>query len=354
MEFTPDVYSHEPTSAAAIVRARTPLRISFAGGGTDFPHWFEKQPGAVLCATVSQYARVSLYPRQDQHIRIRSVDLGYVDKYHIETGPMYNGMLDLAKAAIKRLGCTQGLDLDINSDAPPGSGLGGSSALTTSILGAVSSFENRNLDNYGIADLNYIVERQDLGIAGGVQDQYATTFGGFNLIEFSPHGVLVNPLRLNPGTLADLEAHLMMCYVGNVRTRGGLIEKQIRFAQERRRSTLEGMQRIYELVYEMKSALLRSDLTRFGELLHEGFVNKKKMNPQVTEGTSADFLYQVARSSGAIGGKLMGAGGGGYLLLYCETHKQPAVKQALQEAGGVVSRLTFEPSGLHVWRTRSW
>ena len=337
-----------------IIRSKAPVRISFAGGGTDFPHWFEHRPGATLCTTICNYARVTLYPRVDKEVRIRSVDLGYMVNYNIEETPVYDGALDLAKAAILRLGCGRGMDLDIRCDAPPGSGLGGSSALTSAVIGAVASYQNKVLDSYELAELNYELERNDLKIAGGFQDQYCTTFGGLNLIEFSRDGVLVNPLRLSESILADLEAHLLLCYVGNVRANTGLINRQIEYYQERRQTTMEGMERIYSLVYDMKSALLKGNLGLFGELLHEGFVNKKRMNPDITAGTIADELYEVARKNGAIGGKLMGAGGGGYLLIYCETHSQPDVRKALQHAGGLVTDCALEHKGLQVWHTRSF
>jgi D-glycero-alpha-D-manno-heptose-7-phosphate kinase len=220
------------------------------------------------------------------------------------------------------------------------------------VIGAVARFQNIRLDPYEVADLNYEIERKDLRIPGGMQDQYGTTFGGFNLIEFGREGVLVNPLRLSEDTLADLEAHLLMCYVGNVRTSAGLIDRQIRYAREKRSTTIDGMSRIYSLVYEMKAALLRGNLSLFGELLHEGFVNKKRMNPEVTEGTATDALYELALSKGATGGKLLGAGGGGYLLLYCQTHRQHDVREALESAGGVVKKCAFDSKGLQVWQTR--
>jgi D-glycero-alpha-D-manno-heptose-7-phosphate kinase len=347
-------FQPQPFQSEGFIRTKVPLRISFAGGGTDFPHWFDERPGAVLCSTISQYVRVTLYPRSDTEVRIRSVDLGYQVNYRIEEEPAYDGMLDLAKAAIQRLGCKRGMDMDIRSDAPPGSGLGGSSAVTAAVIGAVARYVNKFLDPYELADLNWQVERVDLKISGGMQDQYGTTFGGFNLIEFSRDGVLVNPLRVPPSILEDLEAHLLMCYVGKTRANTGLIDRQIRNYQEQRIETLDGMQRIYSLVYEMKSALLKGNLGLFGELLHEGFVNKKRMNPDVTAGTSADGLYEEARKHGAIGGKLMGAGGGGYLLLYCETHRQHDVHKALERAGGVVTNCALSHSGLEVWHTRSY
>ena len=353
VDFLPEVQVGAK-AANCLIRSKAPVRVSFAGGGTDFPHWFEQRPGAVLCATICNYARVTVYPRPDKAVRIRSVDLGYMTDYNLDEEPAYDGMLDLAKAAIRRLGCSRGFDLDVRCDAPPGSGLGGSSALVTAIIGAVAAYENKALDPYELAELNYAIERHDLKIAGGMQDQYATTFGGFNLIEFSKSGVLVNPLRLDENLLADLEAHLILCYVGNVRSNTGLIDRQIRYYQEQRATTLEGMERIHSLVYEMKHALLKGNLTGFGELLHEGFVNKKRMNPEITEGTIVERLYEEARNHGAIGGKLMGAGGGGYLLLYCETHRQHEVRKALEHAGGVVANCALESKGLQVWRTRSF
>jgi D-glycero-alpha-D-manno-heptose-7-phosphate kinase len=348
------VFHPGPPNGNRIIRAKAPVRISFAGGGTDFEHWFNERPGAVLCSTICHYSRVTLYPRADKEVRIRSVDLGYMVNYKIQEEPAYDGMLDLAKAAIRRLGCTRGMDLDIRSDAPAGSGLGGSSALASAVIGAVACYENQVLDHYELAALNYQVERKDLQIAGGMQDQYGTTFGGFNLIEFSRDGVLVNPLRVHESILEDLEAHLLLCYVGRVRANTGLIDRQIRYYAEQRKSTLEGMLRIYNLVYEMKSALLKGNLGLFGELLHEGFEAKKCMNPDITAGTITDQLYDEARRHGAIGGKLMGAGGGGYLLLYCETHRQHEVRKALEQAGGVVTNCALAHTGLQVWHTRCY
>ena len=296
----------------------------------------------MLCTTVSQYARVTLYPRDDKEVRIRSVDLGYTVNYNIDESPMYDGMLDLAKAAIRRLGCSRGLDLDIHCDAPPGSGLGGSSALVSSVIGAVAAYQNRVLDLYELAELNYQVEREDLGIPGGMQDQYGTTFGGLNLIEFAAKGVLVNPLRLPESVLADLEAHLMMCYIGKVRTSGGLIAKQIQYAKEHREPTLAGMERIYSLVHEMKSALLRANLNQFGELLHERFRQQEADESGHHRGYAGPMSFTNLRVNRAatIGSKLMGAGGGGYLLLciYCQTHRQkPEVRKALERAGAAVT-----------------
>jgi D-glycero-alpha-D-manno-heptose-7-phosphate kinase len=336
-----------------IIRAKAPLRISFVGGGTDLPHYYEKHGGAVLSSTINRYAYVTLYPREDHEIRIRSLDLGYLVKYNLEQGPVYDGVLDLAKAAIQRMGIECGIDMDVRSDAPAGSGLGGSSALTAAVLGALAALTGRPLSTYELAELNYTIERVDLKIAGGKQDQYATTFGGFNLIEFYKDRVIVNPLRIDRDILNDLEAHLLLCYTGRVRPDLGLVDRQIRFYHEGRQETLEGMKRLHEMVYEMKEALLLGQLDRFGEMLHEAYENKKRMNPDIVADTPADVLYETARQHGAIGGKLCGAGGGGYLLLYCETGRQQEVRRELEKLGGQFTDFAFDGWGLQVWRSSS-
>jgi D-glycero-alpha-D-manno-heptose-7-phosphate kinase len=335
-----------------IIRAKSPLRVSFAGGGTDLAHWYTERPGAVLSTTIDRCAYASLYPRDDHQVRIRSVDLGYDVEFDLEEGPIYDGVLDLAKAVIQRFGSDKGMYLDVRSDAPPGGGLGGSSALTSAVIGAVAAYTGRMLSNYELAELNFEVERVDLGIAGGKQDQYATTFGGFNVFEFLADRVVVSPLRVERDVINDLEAHLVMCYTGEVRADLGLIDTQVDYYKQGRAETIEGMQRLYEMVFEMKEALLRGELKRIGELLHEAYVNKKKMNPHIAEGTISDQLYETARQHGAVGGKLLGAGGGGYLLLYCDTDKQHKVRRELEALGGRFRRITFDGLGLQTWRSR--
>jgi D-glycero-alpha-D-manno-heptose-7-phosphate kinase len=148
LEDWPRITDKDRTGIGSIIRAKAPVRVSFADGGTDFPHWFNEHKGGVLSTTINHYARVTLYPREDKAVRIRSVDLGYMANYHVEDEPAYDGVLDLAKAAIRRLACQRGMDLDVRSDAPAGSGLGGSSALTAAVIAAVAAYENQALSNY--------------------------------------------------------------------------------------------------------------------------------------------------------------------------------------------------------------
>jgi D-glycero-alpha-D-manno-heptose-7-phosphate kinase len=338
------------------IRASAPLRISFVGGGTDFPHYYERHGGAVLSATIDHAAHVSVAPRDDRQVRIRSLDLGHLVGYHLEHGPVYDGVMDLPKAAIERMGVPTGIDVDIASDAPPGSGLGGSSALVAACVGALAMLTERSISRRGVAELAYAIEREDLGIAGGWQDQYAAAFGGFNLLEFADDGVTVAPLELSHEAIAELRARLMLCYTGHVRTDLGLIDTQIRMYEDGREDTIVGMKQLHAMAYEMRYEIEAGNLDRLGPMLREAFESKKLMNPRVSEGTPVDRLLAVASDAGASGGKICGAGGGGYVLLACRPDRQPAVRTALEALGGRFAEFEFRAHGVEaraggrVWR----
>src|SRR5690242_9901148 len=184
--------TEQPTNEP--VEAVAPLRISFVGGGTDFPHWYDEHGGAVLSATIDHVVRVRVTQRADRFVAVRSLDLDRLVAYRLDDGPVYDGALDLVKAAIERAGVDVGVDVEIRSEAPPGSGLGGSSALVTAVVAALSMLASRPLAASALADTAYRIEREDLRIAGGWQDQYAAAFGGCNLLVFSRSGVRVEPV----------------------------------------------------------------------------------------------------------------------------------------------------------------
>ncbi len=328
------------------VHATAPLRISFVGGGTDFPHWYERHGGAVLSATIDHFAHAALDPRVGGRVRIRDLRLEQMVQYHLDEGPTYDGVMDLPKAAIERLGLDRGIDLDIRSDAPPGSGLGGSSAMVTAVVGALAAFGDLRLTPDEVARLSYAIEREDLGIVGGWQDQYAAAFGGFNLIEFSPDGVSVSPVRFPAGARTALLERLLLCYTGRVRTDLGLIETQIRLHREGREETIQGMKQLQTMAYEMRDALEAGELDALGPLLREAYESKKRMNPHIAEGTPVDHLLANAYRAGAGGGKICGAGGGGYLLLYCRPEHQPAVRARLESLGGQFARFGLVSRGV--------
>jgi D-glycero-alpha-D-manno-heptose-7-phosphate kinase len=328
------------------VRSTAPLRISFVGGGTDFPHYYERNGGAVLSATIDRAAHALVVPREDREVRIRSLDLGHLVGYHLDDGPTYDGVMDLAKAAIQRMGLDIGLEVDLRSDAPPGSGLGGSSALVTAVVGALAALADRPMSADELARLAYSIEREDLRIAGGWQDQYAAAFGGFNLIEFGTPGVSVNPVECPPERLEQLRSNLLLCYTGAVRTDLGLIDTQIRLYREGREETIVGMKHLHEMAYEMRDVVGSGDLDDLGPMLQAAYENKKLMNPHIADGTPIEPLFEIAREAGALGGKICGAGGGGYLLLYCRPDRQPEVRQALEAHGGQFADFAFSMRGV--------
>ncbi|HTG48243.1 MAG TPA: GHMP kinase [Actinomycetota bacterium] len=332
------------------IEAVAPLRISFVGGGTDFPHWYEEHGGAVLSATIDHVVRVRLTPRADRRVRVRSLDLGHLVEYHLDDGPDGTGATDLAAAAIERIGVPTGVDLEIRSDAPPGSGLGGSSALVTAVVAALAFLGERRMTAEEVARLAYRIEREDLGIAGGWQDQYASAFGGFNLLDFTARGVTVEPVRLEPGRLEALSRHLLLCYTGHVRRDVGLIDRQIAMHREGREETLLGMKRLQSMASAMREAIERGDVEALGEMLHEAFLAKKQMNPHITDGTPIESMLAAAHDAGASGGKICGAGGGGYLLIAADPAAQPAVRTALEAAGGQFAPFAFRAEGVRATR----
>lgn len=334
-----------------LIRAKAPLRISFAGGGTDIPPFPQQEGGCVLSATINRYAYGTLRPRQDRQICIESLDFGLSVSYSVEDKLVYDGKLDLVKAAILKLGGEKlsGFDLFLHSDAPPGSGLGASSAMMVVLVGLLKEFKNLPLTDYEIADLAYIIERKELGIQGGLQDQYASTFGGFNYIEFLPDRVVVNPLKLSPDIINELQYNSLLCYTGQTRLSARIIEDQVQRYERGEVETLQALREIKRLTVEMKNALLRRELNEFGELLHQEWQYKKKLSPRIST-PELDELYEIARQEGAIGGKITGAGGGGYMLLYCRFDKKHKVAEKLKKLGCIITDFAFEPLGLQLWR----
>lgn len=335
----------------ALVRAKAPLRISFAGGGTDVPPFPEREGGAVLSSTINRYAWGTLAPRDDGQIRINSLDFGVSLDYASRDDLDYDGELDLAKAAIKRLagGHSVGYDLFLHTDAPPGSGLGSSSAMMVALVGLLNDFHGLGLTDYEIAETAYSIERIDLGIKGGMQDQYAASFGGFNFIEFLGDRVVVNGLKVSRDILNELEYNLLLGNTGKVRLSSHIIDDQVRRYEEGDSDANAALREIKALTTEMKSALLHRRLDEFGRLLDLEWQHKRRMSPRISS-PELDELYETAKREGAIGGKITGAGGGGYMLLYCRFDRKHAIRDRLREMGVWMREVSLEPLGLQTWR----
>ena len=339
-----------------IIRSKAPLRISFCGGGTDVSPYKEEYGGVVLSVTIDKFAYGTLRVRDDRSITVKSLDYDIVAKYHLDEELPYNGELDLVKAVLKNktLGCDLpcGFDFFIHSDAPPGSGLGSSSTMVVALIGLLKHFKRLPLTNYDIAELAFEIERRELGIEGGVQDQYAATFGGFNFMEFNGPTVIVNPLRIEREIINELEYHLLLCYTGRTRMSANIIKSQVASYVSKEEEVLAAMEELKAITVELKNALLQGKLDDFGKLLDVAWNNKKKMAKQITN-PAIDQLYATARRHGALGGKILGAGGGGYLLIYSDFEKKHKIAEELEKIGGQVVEFTFDSEGLQTWQVRN-
>jgi D-glycero-alpha-D-manno-heptose-7-phosphate kinase len=260
-----------------------------------------------------------------------------------------DGSLDLIKAALRRFGRegTEGFDLVLRSSAPPGSGLGSSSTMMVALTGLLARHYGLPLGDYQTAELAHAIERDDLGITGGMQDHYAATFGGFNFIEFTDR-VIVNPLRISDDIAHELELSLLLCFTGITRDSARVIEDQTRRARVSAGETIAGLRAQKELAVAMKAALLTGALHEFGDLLGQAWAEKKRMSPLISN-PRIEELYQIARDKGALGGKITGAGGGGYILLFCDFTKKHRVIEALEFAGAEVTEFAFDTKGLTTW-----
>jgi D-glycero-alpha-D-manno-heptose-7-phosphate kinase len=338
-------------STQPLFRAKAPLRVSFAGGGTDVSPFPEREGGLVLSATINRYAHGTLRPRTDGRIKVESLDLGMALEYGAEDSVNYDGKLDLVKAAIRRVAQLEeprGIDLFLHTAAPPGSGLGASSALIVGLTGLLQDFHKLSLTDYEIAHFAWQVEREDLGLRGGLQDQYAATFGGFNFIEFHADRVIVNPLRIHSTTVLELESNLLLCFTGATRAGDHIIEDQTSRYEASDEDAVAGLRMQKELAQVMKEALLRGHLSEFGELLGTAWEHKKKMSPRIST-PMIDEAYAEARASGALGGKVTGAGGGGFMLFYCPPGTRHRVLSRLHQLGLEEAEFSFDQQGLRTW-----
>ncbi|MBV9101627.1 MAG: GHMP kinase [Candidatus Dormibacteraeota bacterium] len=339
----------------AVIRSRAPLRVSFCGGGTDLKEYASEHGGLVLSATIARYAYATLQPTADREIQVASLDYDLIERFHSDEPLIYDGKIDLIKACLRRLRvgpeAMSGMRLHLQTDAPPGSGLGASSALVVSLIGAFITWRRLTLTNYEIAELAYELERTDVGIAGGMQDQYAATFGGFNLMEFGDDRVIVTPLRVDKDVVRELEYNSMLVFTGGTRLSGHIIDEQIRGYVAQRNEVVESLHEMKRLATEARDALLLGRLGDLGRILDKQWWHKKRTSSAISN-PHIDNLYAEAKRLGAVGGKMSGAGGGGYMFLICPFDRQPAVSARLRELGAETSPVRFEFKGVASWFAR--
>jgi D-glycero-alpha-D-manno-heptose-7-phosphate kinase len=318
--------------------ARAPLRISLAGGGTDLEAYYGKYGGAVVSLTIDKYFYVFISPSDSQHIQVSSSDYQTFYRQRLDESPLWDGDLRLPKAIINHFGVDTGLSIFLASQVPPGTGLGSSSTVTVALIKALAVLRGQRLSRAEIAALACRVEIDELGMPIGRQDQYAAAFGGLNFIQFSPEGVLVQPLQLPDGVSEALERRLMLFFTGRSRNSGQILSEQKRSSERNRATVIEALHVIKQAALDMRRDLVDGNVAAVGTGLHLSWLAKRQLAHGISD-PWIDQWYEAARAAGATGGKIAGAGGGGFLLLYAEPECQELVTQTLQTNG--LSRLDF-------------
>jgi D-glycero-alpha-D-manno-heptose-7-phosphate kinase len=337
-----------------IYRSKAPLRIGLAGGGTDVSPYSDLYGGAILNATLSLYAHATIEPIEENGIILTALDRHEEQRFDWANELPLDGMLDLLKGVYNRIQKDYGLPmtnfrLSTFVDAPAGSGLGTSSTLVVAIIGAFAEMLRLPLGEYDIAQYAYEIERKDLNLAGGKQDQYAATFGGVNFMEFfDDEKVVVNPLRIKDEYLFELENNLLLYYTSTSRESAKIIAQQSQNVTDKNNKSIEAMHQLKQQAQMMKEALLKGRLHEIGEILDFGFQQKRKMADGISN-TLMDEIYETAKASGATGGKISGAGGGGFMIFYCPANTKHNVIKNLERFGGRHRRYQFVQHGLKSW-----
>ncbi len=337
-----------------IHRSKAPLRIGLAGGGTDVSPYCDEFGGAILNATISLSAYAAIEPNENGTIILEAHDRNETECFNWSTQLPINGHLDLLKGVYNRIQKDypfqkKGFKLSTCVDAPAGSGLGTSSTLVVAIVGAFTEMLQLPLGEYDIAHYAYEIERNDLKLAGGRQDQYAATFGGVNFMEFyKDDKVIVNPLRIRQRYLDEMENNLLLYYTSTSRESAKIIEQQSKNVVQKKQTSIEAMHHLKEQAQLMKEALLKGHIHQIGHILDIGFEQKQKMAEGINN-QLIDDIYHAAKSAGATGGKISGAGGGGFMIFYCPSNTKYPVQAALQPFGGRQRSYQFTKHGLKTW-----
>ena len=330
-----------------MIITRTPVRIGFGGGGTDIPDFYEEHGGAVVSITINKYFYSFYNPRDDEKIQMISSDfqslLSVDDFYSLKFGEGF----DIPSAVIKHFRLYHGFDLFTASEIPPGSGLGSSGAVTVNMVRLCSKLKNETMTQRQIAEDAFFIQRQILNLPIGKQDEYAAAYGGLNFIVFSEKEVSVNPIQIDPDTKKSLEKNLLLFFTKKTRQASTILQRQEDSIKGKDTSIIEAMIEVKNNAYHIKEALEVGDLKRFGSLLDQAWNSKKKMSPEISN-DYLDRIYEIASQNGALGGKIAGAGGGGYFMFYCEEEKQENLKSAMASEKLAFLDFNFSDKGVTI------
>ena len=319
---------------------RSPVRISFGGGGTDLPAYYEQFGGSVLSVAINKYFYTVLTARSDGRIQVISSDLRVFETWHdIAKANLRGSSLEIPLAVLKEMNCDIAVDLFLASEIPPGTGLGSSASVCVNILKTLSTYLQQPISKYDLAERSFHIARHLLGKHVGKQDEYAAAFGGLNFITFHPDGgTLVEPIDLNPALLSELQRNLMLFFTGSAHHSWSILKEQESSTRNQTGGALEALHEVKALGLRMRTALQQGDLREIGALLHEGWQAKRRISTKIST-PHIDELYSLALKHGALGGKITGAGGGGFLLLYCEPDLQADVREAMRQHD--IQEMTF-------------
>lgn len=327
--------------------ARAPVRLSLAGGGTDLPAYYLRHGGAVVSTTIDKYFYAILTVNADETIQITSSDYRTFYRHDSDEPMLFDGDLSLPRAILNHFGLTRGLSMFLASEVPPGTGLGSSSTVAVAIIKAVATARGLMLTKSQIAELACQVEIEKLGEPIGKQDQYATAFGDLNFYEFTSEGVKIEPVRASPEMRRQLEKNLLLFFTGSTRAASSILSEQRKSSEQNDASVLKALHTVKDIAYQTKSVLEFGDVRSIGKLLDFSWQSKKKFASAVSN-PFIDECYDLAKSNGAIGGKITGAGGGGFLMLYCEPSSHESVTKALEAKGLKRMGFRFETEGARV------
>lgn len=327
--------------------ARAPVRLSFFGGGTDLAAYYTRYGGAVLSTTLDKYVYVVVNVSERNGLQITSSDYHTFYRHPPGEPLLWDGDLSLPRAVLQHFGVAHGVSMFLASEVPPGTGLGSSSAVTVALIKAVSTACGLKLTKQQVAELACYIEIEKLGKPIGVQDQYAAAYGGLNWVTFDANGVRVEPLDIPQETIARLESNLLLMFTGATHDSAHILGRQTRASRDQNPRVIESLKGAHELALQARRYLLRGQVDQFGAMLDQAWQLKKQFANGVTN-ERIDHCYELARRNGALGGKIAGAGGGGFLILYCEEGAKDRVEAALAQEGLRRMDVHFERDGARV------